>query len=260
MTRDLVVNCAYSYKGYYSNPNEFTKWFWNNDLKHAWCGAFIEYVIKHDLKCNWLDDCDNFGYVPSIVQWAKKKGYWRDNYKEAKKGDLVVYDFTPETKGGMEHIGIVDSLDDSTLTSVDGNTTDGIHEKDCVAKRTRKKEYVTGIIKLPYDNNDFNIGDYVYAKEDIKLYTTIEYKESKYTLKKGEKAYVRYKQNNNIALANPDTKEYFASAWTNELDKLTNDIDYKELYEKELLINKDLKLQIDYLQNKINKAIDDLNS
>ena len=104
----------------------------------------------------------------------------------------------------------------------------------------------------------FNVGDYVYAKEDIKLYTTIEYKESKYTLKRGEKAYVRYTQGNNIALADPETKEYFESAWTNEFDKLTKDIDYKELYEKELLINKDLKLQIEQLNNKIEKAMEDL--
>lgn len=33
---------------------------------------------------------------------------------------------------------------------------------------------------------------------------------------------------------------------------------YKELYEKQLLVNKDLQAQIELLQNKINKAIDDL--
>ena len=37
----------------------------------------------------------------------------------------------------------------------------------------------------------FKIGDYVWALEDIKLYTSIEYKNNTYTLKKGEKAYVR---------------------------------------------------------------------
>ena len=35
-------------------------------------------------------------------------------------------------------------------------------------------------------------------------------------------------------------------------------VDYKQLYEKELLVNKDLKNQIDYLQTKIDKAINDL--
>ncbi len=95
---------------------------------------------------------------------------------------------------------------------------------------------------------NFKIGDYVYANEDIKLYTTIEYKESKYILKKGDKAYIRNIKNNNIALANPITHEYFVSAWTNKLDLLTKEIDYKKLYEEELEKNKSL-------QDKINSAI-----
>ena len=107
----------------------------------------------------------------------------------------------------------------------------------------------------------FKIGDYLYAKDEIKLYTTIEYIENKYTMKKGEKVYVRYITNNNVALANPETHEYYESAWTNELDKLTTtepQSDYKELYEKELLINKNLQAQNQTLQNKINKALEDL--
>ena len=108
---------------------------------------------------------------------------------------------------------------------------------------------------------EFKKGDYVYALEDIKLYTTIEYKENKYTIKKGDKAYIRTTKGNNIALADPNTQEYFPSAWTNELDKLSKnppEPDYKELYEKELLVNKDLQAQVDNLQAKINKAISDL--
>lgn len=110
--------------------------------------------------------------------------------------------------------------------------------------------------KLKYINdiNPFKEGDYVYVKEDIKLYTTIEYKETKYTLKQGEKAYVRYTKDNNVALANPITHEYFPSAWTNELSKLTKDdpTDYKKLYEEEKALNNEL-------QNRINKAIEVLN-
>ena len=106
---------------------------------------------------------------------------------------------------------------------------------------------------------EFKVGDYVYAKEDIKLYTSIEYKTTTYTLKKGDKAYVRYIKGENVALANPDTHEYFSSAWTKELDKLTKEeIDYKDLYIKEVAENQRLQIKIDELQNKINKAIADL--
>lgn len=109
-------------------------------------------------------------------------------------------------------------------------------------------------VKYKQDINPFVEGDYVYAKEDLKLYTTIEYKETKYTFKQGEKAYVRGVKDNNVALADPVTHEYFSSAWTNELSKLTKDdpTDYKRLYEEE-------KAENTILQNKINKAIEVLN-
>jgi len=109
-------------------------------------------------------------------------------------------------------------------------------------------------VKYKEDIMPFKEGDYVYAKEDIKLYTSVEYKSNTYTLKKGEKAWVRYIKDMNVGLANPDTHEYFSSAWTNQLDKLTKDEpqdDYKKKYEEEVAKNK-------ILQDKINKAIADL--
>lgn len=123
-------------------------------------------------------------------------------------------------------------------------------------------------VKYKEDIMPFKEGDYVWALEDIKLYTTVEYKESKYTLKKGEKAWVRRVLNNNVGLANPDTHEYFSSAWTNQLDKLTKDEpveDWKKKYEEEVAKNKvltdentNLKNENASLKNKISKAIADL--
>lgn len=258
MTRDEMFNkaCSYIKATPYPNPNDFTKWFFKNSLQHAWCGAFIDYVVKHDLNCDWLDSCSNFGYVPTIYKWAKEKGYFNSDFTKAKKGDLVIYNWSPGTDY-KSHIGIVESVTNTTITSVDGNTSNDKYDKNCVAKRTRNKKYIVGIVQLPYkeEEMEFKEGDYVYAKENINLYTTIEYNQSKYTLIKGEKAWVRYTKGNNVALANPDTHEYFSSAWTNQLDKLTKEEpveDYKKLYEEEVAKNK-------VLQDKINKAIEVLN-
>lgn len=260
MTRDECINKASSYikPTPYPNPNQFTRWYFKNNKEYYWCGVFIDYVIKHDLNCDWLDDCINFAYVPTIYQWAVKKGYWTKDYMKAKKGDLVIFSFDLSRPEHLSHIGIVESVTKDSLTSIDGNTTYGSYKENCVARKTRNKVYINGVILLPYKEEEtmpFKIGDYVYAKEDIKLYTTIEYKENKYTLKKGEKAYVKYIKGNNVALANPDTKVYFESAWTNQLDKLTKEApttDYKKLYEEEVAKNK-------VLQDKINKAIEVLN-
>lgn len=108
--------------------------------------------------------------------------------------------------------------------------------------------------KYDYEvKNMFKIGDVVEALEDVKLYTTVEQKESKYTIKKGEIGLVKLTYNNTfICLADVETKVYFPSGWTKELNKFKlYEPDYKELYEEELEKNK-------ILQDKINKAIRDL--
>ena len=149
MNRNDVTKKASSYVGHYSNPNIFTLWFFKNKQKHAWCGAFVDYVFKHDLKCDWLDSCSNFGYVPTIVSWAKKKGYWATDYKLAREGDLVVYNWKPKVKNNYSHVGIVKEFKGSTMTSIEGNTTNG-SLSNCVAIKKRNKKYIAGIVRLPY--------------------------------------------------------------------------------------------------------------
>ena len=154
MSREDVVNKAKFYIAHYSNPNIFTIWFFKDKQKHAWCGAFVDYIFKHDLKCNWLDDCKNFGYVPTIVSWAKKKGYWTTDYKKAKAGDLVVYNWKPKVKNNYSHVGIVKELK-TNMISIEGNTTSG-DLSNCVAQKSRAKKYIAGIVQLPY-TDPFNL-------------------------------------------------------------------------------------------------------
>ena len=69
MTREECINQASKYikDTAYDNPNQFTKWYWNDTKAHAWCGVFIDYVIKHDLKCNWLDSCSNLYFLQQFL-------------------------------------------------------------------------------------------------------------------------------------------------------------------------------------------------
>ena len=149
MNRSDVVNQAKKYKGYQGNPNTFTKWYCKDNKTHAWCGMFVDYIFKHDLKCDWLDGCKNFAYVPTIVDWAKKMKYWDSNYKNAKTGDLVIYNWYPEKKNHYSHVGIVEKITSSGVQSIEGNTTSGT-KKNCVAEKSRGKKYVAGIVKLPF--------------------------------------------------------------------------------------------------------------
>lgn len=150
MNRSDVTSKASSFIKYWGNPNQFTKWYCKDNKTHAWCGMFVKYVFKKSLKCDWLDKCSNFAYVPTIVSWAKKQKYWNSDYRKAKEGDLVIYNWNPAEKH-YSHVGIVKLVKGNTITSIEGNTTSGIR-KNCVAKKNRNKKYVAGVIILPYVN------------------------------------------------------------------------------------------------------------
>ena len=148
LTRIEVINQALSFKGYWGNPNQFTKWYCKDNQTHAWCGMFVDYVFKKELNSDWLDTCSNFAYVPTIVSWAKKYGYWCEDYKKAKAGDLVVYNWKP-TEKHYSHVGIVKYVKSNSIVSIEGNTTNGA-KQNCVAQKERNKKYVAGVVLLPY--------------------------------------------------------------------------------------------------------------
>jgi peptidoglycan hydrolase-like protein with peptidoglycan-binding domain len=111
---------------------------------------FVKYIFKKDFNCDWLDECKNFAYVPTIVDWAKSEKYWNSDYKKAKAGDLVIYNWYPEKKNHYSHVGIVKEVKSSGIVSIEGNTTNALGKKNCVAQKSRNKKYVAGIVKLPY--------------------------------------------------------------------------------------------------------------
>lgn len=149
MNRNDVINTAKKYKGYQGNPNTFTRWYCKDNKTHAWCGMFVNYIFKHDLKSGWLDSCSNMAYVPTIVSWAKSKGYWNTSFTKAKAGDLVIYNWYPSKKNHYSHVGIVEGSKSSGIKSIEGNTTSGT-KKNCVAEKNRGKKYVAGVVLLPF--------------------------------------------------------------------------------------------------------------
>lgn len=264
MTRDELVGKARGYikEAPYPNPNEFTRWFWKDNNSHAWCGAFINFIVKQDLSCNWLDTCTKekyvggFGYVPSIVQWAKDNGYWSN---KGKKGDLVVYNWNPSNSKEIDHIGILADIDTNYVISVDGNTTNGKDKENCVAERKRDIKYVVGYVNLPYkEEQEFEIGDQVIINGN--LYRTA-YDEKPTGIVENKLTYITRKIN-----APHPYNTTGDLGWMNTSDiKLYEEPekDYKELYEQEVALNeKLLKENCDLLEinrdlkNRIFNAVD----
>ena len=171
MKRTDVTKKAKSFIKYWGNPNQFTKWYCHNNSSHAWCGMFVDYVFKKSLNSKWLNSCSNFAYVPTIVSWGKKKGYWTTNWKKAKEGDIVIYNWHPEVKNNYSHVGIIKKVKSTGIVSIEGNTTNG-GQSNWVAEKTRAKKYIAGVILLPYKDETTPV-----KPKDTKKY---------YTVKKGD--------------------------------------------------------------------------
>ena len=184
-------------------------------------------------------------------------GNTNDDYKrgtEPKLGSVLCY--TNDKRG---HVAIVEDILKDKSIIISESAYNGFYFRTQKVSYPYKKTGYTfqGFIYPVIDfegDNMFNIGDVVECIKDTKLYTTIEEKESKYTIKKGDIAYVKFLYGNSyIALGDVESQKYFPSAWTKELNNFKlYEVDYQKLYEEEVEKNKEL-------ESRINKAIEVLN-
>ena len=101
-----------------------------------WCAAFVSCIF---IDCGLRDLTIISTYVPSVVEWAQSKGYWRGRGSgyQPKSGDLIIYDFN--SNGTGDHIGIVHSSTGFYSTNaVEGNTG--------TPRRVRMQNRTSGIL------------------------------------------------------------------------------------------------------------------
>ena len=82
-----------------------------------WCATFVHAVINRP---DLLGKAHPGTRV--LARRMKRKGLWRDLSYKPKQGDLI---FLANYKR-IDHIGIVESADETTVTSIDGNTHDPV--------------------------------------------------------------------------------------------------------------------------------------
>lgn len=101
------------------------------EMKYSdeWCAAFASAMAsKAGL---WESE---FPYEVSVRQMcliAKSRGRYIKGANDLAQGDLVIYDWLGD--GGYDHVGILKSFTDTTITTIEGNI------KDTVNYRTTKR-------------------------------------------------------------------------------------------------------------------------
>lgn len=94
----------------------------------SWCAAFVSAMAA---KCGLLDIIPAECSCPRQIALWQKMGRWQENdaYKP-KAGDIIYYDWQDDgkgdNKGTADHVGIVVKVDGSTITVIEGNTSDKV--------------------------------------------------------------------------------------------------------------------------------------
>ncbi len=103
-----------------SNKTRFGEHFGMNGV--AWCAEFIWDGLAHHLDVEHVKSA----YTPTVADWYKQRGRGFAADANARRGDLVFFDF-PDSKNRIQHIGIVVSNDpgSGTLKTIEGNTSSG---------------------------------------------------------------------------------------------------------------------------------------
>ncbi len=111
-------------------------WSWYGfGSREEWCACFVSWVAE---QCGYIDAgiIPRFSWCPSGVQWFKDRGQWQDNGYTPRPGDIIFFDWEPD--GECDHVGIVESVADGKINTIEGNSGDSC----------RRRSYDLGSVKI----------------------------------------------------------------------------------------------------------------
>lgn len=122
-----------------------------------WCALFVSWVLDQaGQTCAGTPTASCL----TIRDGAKKAGLIRKNKKDAKPGDLVLYDW--DGNGNPDHVGIVEKAYSGYVQAIEGNTSSGNSGSQSngggVYRRTRDWGCVIAVVAVPYSGSSSSNG------------------------------------------------------------------------------------------------------
>lgn len=101
-----------------SNKQKYGTWFSMNGV--AWCAIFVSWCANHAGVSSVVPD--SFSSVSQFMTWYSNKGLYRSKSGYTPKaGDIMI-----QKSGGASHIGIVESVNSSGFTAIEGNSSNRV--------------------------------------------------------------------------------------------------------------------------------------
>lgn len=126
-TRKAILSVAKVYLGYkegYNNDNIFGDWY--GMPNQPWCAMFVSYCMsKAGVSQNVVK---KFASCTTGWNWFANRGETRNKDFVPQRGDIIFFDWDPEEENGIDHVGIVDRVENNTVYTVEGNNNDQVNE------------------------------------------------------------------------------------------------------------------------------------
>lgn len=130
-----------------SNNVRYNTWYYGREVSGAaypWCMVFVQWVfdqagVKLPVR---TASCG------ALMRSAQSAGCWVT--KGYQPGDVVIYDFPGGAR--TDHCGIVESVDGSYISAIEGNTSSASDaDGGAVERRARKFSQIVGAVRPSYD-------------------------------------------------------------------------------------------------------------
>lgn len=130
-----------------SNNVRYNTWYYGREVNgkaYPWCAVYVAWVfdqagVKLPIR---TASCG------ALMRSAQSAGCWVTG--DYRPGDVVIYDFPGGAK--TDHCGIVESVDGTYISAIEGNTSSASDaDGGAVERRARKFSQIVGAVRPNYD-------------------------------------------------------------------------------------------------------------
>lgn len=130
-----------------SNNVRYNTWYYGREVSgsaYPWCAVFAAWVFDQ-AKVKLPIRTASCG---ALMRAAQSAGCWVTG--DYRPGDVVIYDFPGGAK--TDHCGIVESVDGTYISAIEGNTSSTNNaDGGAVERRARKFSQIVGAVRPSYD-------------------------------------------------------------------------------------------------------------
>ena len=103
-------------------------WSWYGfSSRVEWCACFVSWCAD---QCGYIESgvIPKFSLCSAGMEWFESRGQFMDGSYVPTSGDLIFFDWGND--GNIDHVGIVESVVDGTVYTVEGNSGDKVVRRD----------------------------------------------------------------------------------------------------------------------------------